>query len=143
MVGRQGAVVNLNLSQSSVSLSSRAAYAGAVAGNNYGRIENCHVTGSTIVSDYTTGGIAGINDGDIKNCTVTNTTVTATAPSSKSCTCEAGGIVGSNTYGMPGVRDGLVESCTVSESLIQASVAADDSRALAGASQAKTATPAS
>ena len=132
VVGRQGAVVNLNLSQSSVSLSSRAAYAGAVAGNNYGRIENCHLTGSTIVSDYTTGGIAGINDGDIKNCTVTNTTVTATAPSSKSCTCEAGGIVGSNTYGMPGVRDGLVESCTVSESLIQASVAADDSRALAG-----------
>lgn len=132
VVGRQGAVVNLNLEVNNISLSSKAAYVGAIAGNNLGRIENCHVTDGTISSDYSTGGIVGINDGDIKNCTVTNTTIAASAPSSKRGTCQAGGIVGINSYGMPGVRDGLVEACTVTQSRIRASVAADDSRALAG-----------
>lgn len=97
VVGRQGAVVNLNLEVNNISLSSKAAYVGAIAGNNLGRIENCHVTDGTISSDYSTGGIVGIN-----------------------------------SYGMPGVRDGLVEACTVTQSRIRASVAADDSRALAG-----------
>lgn len=97
VVGRQGAVVNLNLEVNNIFLSSKAAYVGAIAGNNLGRIENCHVTDGTISSDYSTGGIVGIN-----------------------------------SYGMPGVRDGLVEACTVTQSRIRASVAADDSRALAG-----------
>lgn len=62
---------------------------GAVAGTNYGTIENCHVVGGSVVSQGSwCGGIVGANDGTIRACS-SSTAVTAYL-------FEAGGIVGYN-----------------------------------------------
>ena len=63
---------------------------GAVAGTNYGTIENCHVVGGSVVSQGSwCGGIVGANDGTIRACS-SSTAVTAYL-------FEAGGIAGIST----------------------------------------------
>lgn len=63
---------------------------GAVAGTNYGTIENCHVVGGSVVSQGSwCGGIVGANDGTIRACS-SSTAVTAYL-------FEAGGIAGFST----------------------------------------------
>ena len=60
---------------------------GAVAGTNYGTIENCHVVGGSVVSQGSwCGGIVGANGGTIRACS-SSTAVTAYL-------FEAGGIAG-------------------------------------------------
>ena len=83
--------------------------AGAVAGTNYGIIENCHVVGGSVVGTGScSGGIAVYNEqnGTIRACS-TSTTVTLTYEGTG--TRNSGGIVGDN--------DGTILACYATGSI--------------------------
>ncbi|MDD7227645.1 MAG: type II secretion system protein [Firmicutes bacterium] len=63
-------VTIFNLSGSTTS------YAGAIAGNIAGNIENCKVINANITSSKYVGSIAGMGYGSIKNCTIENSVIT-------------------------------------------------------------------
>ena len=94
------------------------AYAGGIAGRNYGRITDCTVTAN---SDYATscaGGIAGVNDSAISNCTVTGGIITATVIGGGTTDdVNAGGIAGHN-------NDSII-GCTVTSGSIKANSGGD------------------
>ena len=130
-VGKNGTVKNLTLDSPYVdSLHPNADYgncAGAVAGLNFGRIENCTIKNAKITGAGWVGGVAGANNstGTIKNCSVIGGTITgsgcvggvAGSNSNEVSECSAsatvysgstaGGIVGENIG-----RDCIVEHCT-------------------------------
>lgn len=91
------------------------AYAGGIAGYNFGTISGCDVSDSTIYGDHSssgtnyrilTAGIAAINNtGTIEHCTVENTAITSQASVVGTQSC-AGGIVADNTVGS-------ITGCTV------------------------------
>ena len=92
---RYGArVVNLNL-EGQIIAGDKAKNIGVIAGENYGLIQNCNVTGVAI-GDENVGGIAGYNgaSGIIDNCT---------------CDCSVSGT--HSTGGVAGNSDGLIISC--------------------------------
>ena len=100
---------------------------GAVAGTNYGTIQNCDVdlndhsitdtyeAGSVSGAGCAVGGIAGWNEGTISSCSVNmgNGSIAATL-SCESGTAAAGGIAGSN-FGFT-ATNGTVTDCTVTGS---------------------------
>ena len=64
-VAETGVVKDLTLSDVEISGNN---YIGGIAGNNYGTIENCSVSGSVSGSSYYVGGIVGYNGGTITAC---------------------------------------------------------------------------
>lgn len=107
LVGKNGIVKNLTIKNAELvfaNTSSTEPVFGAVAGRNYGRIENCHNVSSTIKAVISgsigcAGGICGINDegGIIQNCTNTATTVD--------------GFRGDNIGGIAGQNNGSIQYC--------------------------------
>ena len=95
-IGESGTVRNLNV-EGSVTTSTQ--YAGGIASNNYGTIENCTNAASvkTTYSSGYAGGIAGQNYGFVKSCGNTGS-VSAAGTS----TCYAAGIVGYNYHSVSG-----------------------------------------
>ena len=92
---RYGArVINLDL-EGQIIAGDKAKNIGIIAGENYGIIQNCNVTGVAI-GDENIGGIAGYNgaSGIIDNCT---------------CDCSVSGT--HSTGGVAGSSDGLIVSC--------------------------------
>ena len=107
---------------------------GAVAGTNYGTIQNCEVilNGHSITDTYgdgsgkgtrcAVGGIAGENQGTISGCSVNMGTDSRIAAEylCESGVAAAGGIAGSNTYGYLfgdyTAPNGTVTNCTVTGS---------------------------
>jgi len=92
-LGEGGAVKNLTLADAV--MYSTLERVGAVAGHNYGTVENCHVAAgssvaTTVASDAMAGGIVGYNSGLLMGCTHA-AAVTGTD--------YVGGIVGYNGYG--------------------------------------------
>ena len=85
IIAPDGVVKDLTLSDVEISGNN---YIGGIAGNNYGTIENCSVSGSvsTVEGGYA-GGIAGYNSWTIENCNISR---------SVSGTNIVGGIVGYN-----------------------------------------------
>jgi prepilin-type N-terminal cleavage/methylation domain-containing protein len=78
-------ISNVNLANVDITASAYAA--GALVGDNQGTVDNCHVSGGTIVSGETAGGLIGIDDGIITNCS---------ASVAVSANCEVGGLIGSS-----------------------------------------------
>lgn len=60
MIGTSGVVKNVKLKDCNMSVSSPGQICGGIAGVNSGTIENCHIIGGTITSEYDAGGLAGI-----------------------------------------------------------------------------------
>ena len=85
-------------------------YAGAIAGNMYGNVENCIVKNSTITSTYwQSGGLVGqYNSGNVTGCTVENCTISGGS--------AVGGLIGILNESK-GVRK--VEGCTVKNCKIE------------------------
>ena len=81
-IGDGGAVKNLKLEDVKITA---ARYTGAVAGRNYGTIENCSVSGTVESSSNNAGGITGYNNGIITGCS---------ASGNVSANTQAGGIAG-------------------------------------------------
>ena len=81
-LGENGKVKNLTLKNVKITAAS---YTGAVAGRNYGTIENCSVNGTVKSSSNNAGGITGYNNGTITGCT---------ASGNVSANSQVGGIVG-------------------------------------------------
>lgn len=129
-VGKKGVVLNLTLDSPEVGRDN-GRYVGAVAGLNFGRIENCTIKNAKIIGASTVGGVAGSNSytGTIKNCSVIGGTITGgsvvggvagdNAKEVSECVASAtvysgssaGGIVGEND-GLNGGTDCIVEHCT-------------------------------
>ena len=84
---------------------------GAITGTNYGRIENCYVTGNSTISTGNVtfgayvGGICGFNKGEIVGCYVTGNSTISTGNVSASAAANVGGICGFN--------EGKIENCYV------------------------------
>ena len=93
-IGTNGYMKNLLITSSHIKGSDSS---GTIAGENKGRIENCHVSGSVEESGIASGGIAGYNRGTIINC-------------SAIITAKGNGDVG----GISGVNYGTIESCQAS-----------------------------
>lgn len=101
-IGASGVVGSVVLSNAVITSS---LYAGMIAGENYGAIENCTVEGSVYASAYAGGIVGYVLGGSISKCKASGTvTASSTAGS-------AGGIIGYNTDG----------SCLNSYSLCNAS----------------------
>lgn len=58
MIGTSGVVKNVKLKDCNMSVSGQVC--GGIAGVNYGTIENCHIIGGTITSEFDAGGLAGV-----------------------------------------------------------------------------------
>lgn len=71
-------------------------YIGGIAGNNYGTIENCNVSGS-VSGTYDVGGIVGANYGTIKACYNT---------------CNVSGTEAERVGGIAGFNEGEISGCT-------------------------------
>lgn len=81
-LGENGTVKDLTLKDVNITA---AYYTGAVAGRNYGTIENCSVDGTVESSSNNAGGITGYNNGTITGCS---------ASGKVSANTNAGGIAG-------------------------------------------------
>jgi hypothetical protein len=115
-IGSEGTVMNLTLSNARIT---GYTYTGGIAGKNYGKIENCHVTNTVCihkfisdeVNDYH-GGVAGHNSnstGIITNCT---SSAKLTVKEGVTAGYGYGGIVGYNsTYGK--LRNNFVSGATI------------------------------
>ena len=90
-IGEGGVVKNLFIESSSITAYENV---GAVAGSNFGTIQNCF-NYSAIRSTYNTGGVSGSNNGTIQNCGNSGSVYG---------TYSAGGVVGIN-------NDGMITSC--------------------------------
>ena len=86
-IGQNGSVLGLKLEGASLTGSEAS---GGIAGENLGRIEDCHVSGTIEGSGIAEGGIAGRNRGTISECT---------ASVESAGNGDAGGIAGIN-YGL-------------------------------------------
>ena len=99
--GNKGTIQNLGMTEGSVSAktTSNYAYAGGIAGYNYGTISNSYNTGSVSASSKYAyvGGIAGDNSGTISDSY--NTGSVSASSSSSSSKAYAGGIAGYNDEG--------------------------------------------
>ena len=100
-----GVVKNMNIS---CNISGNGGFKGGIAANNYGTIENCHVSG-TISGSNRIGGIAGYN-------TYTTTSgaqiIACSNTASINGTDDVGGICGDNNGGaICGYNRGTVTSC--------------------------------
>ena len=112
-----GTVQNITFDvQTDITITNFSAYAGAVAGYNYGEITSCDVklNGHTIQATNSSGsayagGLAGYNRGKISGGSVTGGTITATSNGSGTI-AYAGGLVGVN---VDGTVDGTVTGGTI------------------------------
>ena len=124
-----GTVENLKIqleADISSSTSDNETCSGAVAGTNYGTIQNCDVNlndhsitdtygSSSMGAGCAVGGIAGMNHGMISGCSVSmGTGKIAATLSCESGIAAAGGIAGNNTRGF--LIGGTVTDCTVTGS---------------------------
>lgn len=100
-IGEGGAVQNLTLESPVVGSSEdNGGYAGAVAGENFGTIENCKIKDAWITGASYVGGVTGFNNssGTITKCSVSDGTITGT------------GLVG----GVAGYNSNEVSECSAS-----------------------------
>ncbi|OUN38835.1 hypothetical protein B5G28_07710 [Faecalibacterium sp. An77] len=91
-IGEKGKVQNLTLDSPIVSSTNADGYVGAVAGENFGAVENCHVTGSVTATGKTSyaGGVVGVNYSTVTACYATGKVESDNI---------AGGVVGWNDGG--------------------------------------------
>ncbi len=76
-----------NLTLQDVKMQGTGSYLGAICGTNYGKITNCHVSGSLWGESLFTGGITGAAWGPVSNCSFKGSITTI---------CIAGGITGTD-----------------------------------------------
>ena len=96
MIGTSGVVKNVKLKDCNMSVSGQVC--GGIAGVNYGTIENCHIIGGTITSEFDAGGLAGV-------CVYGASRIVACSNSADITGSDrVGGIVG-------GVREGSLIGC--------------------------------
>jgi uncharacterized repeat protein (TIGR02543 family) len=97
-IGRGGLVKNLGLTggrTSGISSNSKSGgCTGGMAGENYGTVQNCYITGSVSSYNYV-GGVVGYNFGTVQNCYTTG--------SVNGASYYVGGVVGAN--------NGTVQNC--------------------------------
>ena len=103
-IGATGIVKNLNMVDINISVTSSCV--GGVAGENYGTIQNCYISGS-IIGHSGVGGVAGENYGILQNCYVTGDIKGG---------IEIGGVAGYNyTYFESiGIVQNCYTNCTIS-----------------------------
>ena len=92
--GKKGTVQNLTLDSPTVSSTNADGYIGAVAGENFGAVENCHVTGSGTITGNNAGGVVGTNESDSS---VIGCSSTGDVTANSSYDSYAGGVVGVNS----------------------------------------------
>lgn len=92
-LGANGTVKNLNLKD--VNMTSYGRYSGTIVGSAYGNVDNCSVSGTTVVYNYTGGGIVGYLEGKVSNCTFSG---------------NMGGV--GDTGGIVGTSKGNIEKCS-------------------------------
>jgi hypothetical protein len=110
----RGTIKNINLTGVNINVSSLSTRAGGIAGENYGTLTSCDVSGSVSAIAIDTyigsprpmaGGIVGLNYGPLTDCNASvNVSASSSAPTSSS---HAGGIAGGN-------GSGTITGCTAS-----------------------------
>ena len=129
-IGSNGVVENLSVS-GTVAPETVGCYAGGVAGENDGTVQNCQYTGAVTATAtggedcfVCAGGIAGVNYSTVQSCQYTGA-VTATATGEESCSAYAGGVTGGND------GKGTVQNCN-NTGAVTAAVTGEESYAYAG-----------
>ena len=135
IIGKGAEVINLTLDDVNIMAGKNT---GAVAGTNYGTIDNCTVTGTIsgisvdYLGDVSTGGITGVNFDTVKNCSFKGGSVYGMGTVSymalniggiagynmedsliEYCyfTATAGDVLNDNVGGIAGINEGTVKNC--------------------------------